>query len=95
MDDYKEIITQLLLKDFSPILLPNSESVLKFTTAKILSMFGGIIPTGAVDEHEMFTILKENHFTKTLKTIYHKDKDGNDTKEVSGYVYLWNLYKKE
>lgn len=93
MDDYKKIIQELLFQDFSN---KAGSGYVKtpLSTALVLLMFKGIIPSAPIDEHDIFSILEECTFEKELYTIYEEDENGNPTEKVKEYIYLWNLYKK-
>lgn len=90
MEDYKEIIKGMLLRDFSPnIPLPVGfplqrgikGDVIKMTTAQVLQMVQGIIPSKPIDEHDIFDVLKETGFNYGINE--------------ENSIYVWFLFKKE
>lgn len=90
MEDYKEVIKELLLRNFTP----TGTNPVFFNTTAILKMVRGIIPKEPTSEHDIYEVLKELEFKKQLKTFYKKDKNGKETEEVDFQVYLWVFYKK-
>lgn len=90
MEDYKEVIKELLLRNFTP----TGINPVFFNTTVILKMVQGIIPKKPISEHDVYEVLKELGFKQQLKTFYKKDKDGKDTTEIDYQVYLWVFYKK-
>ncbi len=94
MEDYNEIIKELLFSQFSAVPIAGTEPIL-MGTHRILLMVCGVIPSTPIDEHDIFNIMTELGYQKTLKTIYSVDEKSNEKekKEVSGYVFLWVLYK--
>lgn len=79
MEDYKELIKQMLLRDFS---VAPSGYLLKLSTLQILEMVRGVIPSKPIDEHAIFEAMQEAGFCYELSF------------EEETPVYLWNLYKK-
>lgn len=79
MEDYKEIIKQMLLRDFS---VAPSGNLLQLSTAQILEMVRGVIPSKPIDEHAIFEAMQEAGFHYELFF------------EEESPVYLWILYKK-
>lgn len=100
MEDYKEIIKEMLLRDFSPNIPLNSSlkgeaykqgNVIKMTTAQVLQMVQGVIPYTPIDEHDVFDSLKECGFEYKLVGFQHI----TDDEELISYGYRWVLWKKE
>lgn len=79
MEDYKEIIKQMLLRDFSP---EGSGKETYLSTIQILEMVRGVIPSKPIDEHAIFEAMQEAGFCYELSF------------EEETPVYLWILYKK-
>ncbi|MDO5104470.1 hypothetical protein [Capnocytophaga sp.] len=83
MEDYKALIKEMLLRDFSPRAIRPDKSiqdvVLK-STIDVLQMVRGVIPQSPIDEHDIFDALKETGFQY-----------GIDEKQG---LYLWFLFKK-
>lgn len=99
MEDYKEIIKGMLLRDFSPN-IPSvgfplqrgiKGDVIKMTTAQVLQMVQGVIPSTPIDEHDVFDSLKECGFEYKLVGFQHI----TDDEELISYGYRWFLCKKE
>lgn len=101
MEDYKEIMVELLSRYYSPIAVGNK--VLK-STADLLVMFRGIIPSHPITEHDVYEVMKESSFEIEQKIITQKvcifegdDEKGlpaeHDDVEI-GRVFLWVLYEK-
>lgn len=80
MEDYKEIIKQMLLRDFS---VAPSGNLLQLSTAQILEMVRGVIPSKPIDEHAIFEAMREMGFQYELSF------------SEENFIYLWNLYKKK
>lgn len=92
MEDYKEIIKAMLLRDFSPLSLGEGRGEeLILTTLDVLQMVQGVIPTTPIDEHDVFEALKECGFEYKLVGFQHI----TDDKELISYGYRWILWKKE
>ncbi|GIM51873.1 hypothetical protein CAPN004_09030 [Capnocytophaga cynodegmi] len=84
MEDYKEIIKEMLLTDFSPRPIDTKKALkeaLFMTTIEVLQMVQGIIPSKPIDEHDIFDVLKETGFNYGIN-------------EENG-IYVWFLFKKE
>ncbi len=84
MEDYKEIIKEMLLRDFSTRPIDTKKALkeaLFMTTIEVLQMVQGIIPSKPIDEHDVFEVLKETGFSYGI--------DEEDPK------YVWFLFKKE
>lgn len=102
MDDYKEIMKDLLLQYYSPT--PDGQ-VLQLYTRDLLSWFRGIIPSKPIDEHDVFEILNLAGFRSSQKILTErlilnlKDVEQNQEKPITqevetGRVLVWNLYEK-
>lgn len=84
MEDYKEIIKAMLLRDFSPRPIETKKSFKDtrlMTTIEVLQMVQGIIPSKPIDEHDIFDVLKEIGFSYGIN-------------QENG-IYVWILWKKE
>lgn len=92
MEDYIEIIKKLIESNFLPFHSEESTPI-QMGTYRILQMVHGVIPSEPIDEHDIFNVMTELGYKKTLKTLYNQ-KEGEE-KKVSGYVYLWQMYKLE
>lgn len=79
MEDYKELIKEMLLRDFSP---EGSGRETYLSTIQILEMVRGVIPSKPIDEHAIFEAMQEAGFH--YKLFF----------EEESPVYLWILYKK-
>lgn len=79
MEDYKELIKEMLLRDFSP---EGSGKETYLSTIQILEMVRGVIPSKPIDEHAIFEAMREAGFHYELFF------------EEESPVYLWILYKK-
>lgn len=79
MEDYKELIKEMLLRDFSP---EGSGKETYLSTIQILEMVRGVIPSKPIDEHAIFEAMQEAGFHYELFF------------EEESPVYLWILYKK-
>lgn len=90
MKDYIEIIKQLISSKFTPTPFAGA-TALQLGTYRILQMVQGVIPSEPTDEHDIFNVMTELGYKKVLKTLYSKEE--GKKKEVSGYVYLWEMYK--
>lgn len=85
MNDYKEIIKELLKIHFSTHYTPQTEVLPEYkNTEQILKMFQGIIPHEPTDQHDIFEAMTELGFEKKL-CKYKVD-------DVSEYVFLWELH---
>ncbi|MFK8288453.1 hypothetical protein ACI76W_04275 [Capnocytophaga canimorsus] len=65
MEDYKEIIKEMLLRDFSTRPIDTKKALKEvqlMTTIEVLQMVQGIIPSKPIDEHDIFDVLKETGF---------------------------------
>ena len=101
MEDYKEIIKEMLLRDFSPYPPKGEHSPLfrrgvegeelRMTTTQVLEMVQGIIPSKPIDQHDVFDALKECGFKYKLVGFQHITND----QELISYGYRWILWKKE
>lgn len=102
MEDYKEIIKQMLLRDFSPYPTKGEQTlplkgeadrqgdVINLTTFDILQMVQGIIPQTPIDEHDVFEVMQELGFEYKLIGFQHITND----KEFVSCGYRWILFKK-
>ncbi|AYW36532.1 hypothetical protein [Capnocytophaga canimorsus] len=84
MEDYKEIIKEMLLRDFSTRPIDTKKALKEvqlMTTIEVLQMVQGIIPSKPIDEHDIFEVLKETGFNYGIN-------------EENG-IYVWFLFKKE
>ncbi|CEN53399.1 hypothetical protein CCAND93_410021 [Capnocytophaga canis] len=92
MEDYKEIIKEMLLRDFSPLSFGEGRGEeLSLTTFEILQMVQGIIPSTPINEHDVFEALKECGFEYKLVSFQHI----TDDQELIYYGYRWVLWKKK
>ncbi|GIM61113.1 hypothetical protein CAPN008_11630 [Capnocytophaga canis] len=98
MEDYKEIIKEMLLRDFLPHPPKGEHSPLfqreyevLMTTAQVLMMVQGVIPSTPINEHDVFEALKECGFEYKLVSFQHI----TDDQELISYGYRWILWKKE
>ncbi len=92
MEDYKEVIKEMLLRDFDTA--GNNSKVQYYSTSYILKMVRGVIPSEPIDEHCIFEVMQELNFKRTLHHFYKKDDDGNNTEEIEFSAYLWQMYFK-
>ena len=84
MEDYKEIIKEMLLRDFSTRPIDTKKALkeaLFMTTIEVLQMVQGIIPSKPIDEHDIFDVLKETGFNYGINE--------------ENSIYVWFLFKKE
>ncbi|MFK8302695.1 hypothetical protein ACI75Y_07260 [Capnocytophaga stomatis] len=84
MEDYKEIIKEMLLRDFSTRPIDTKKAfkeVQLMTTIEVLQMVQGIIPSKPIDEHDIFDVLKETGFNYGINE--------------ENSIYVWFLFKKE
>ncbi|MFJ1328170.1 hypothetical protein [Capnocytophaga canimorsus] len=84
MENYKEIIKEMLLRDFSTRPIDTKKALKEvqlMTTIEVLQMVQGIIPSKPIDEHDIFDVLKETGFNYGIN-------------EENG-IYVWFLFKKE
>lgn len=88
MDDYKEIIKEMLSAYFTP----NGTVCMPMATKRVLRIIRGIIPNDPIDEHDIFAVLREMGFSYELYATYEKDESGNDTDEIKDQLFLWNLF---
>ncbi|MDR7695372.1 hypothetical protein D1000_07085 [Riemerella anatipestifer] len=102
MEDYKEIMKELLLRFYSPIGVSGGNKIHK-STQELLSMFRGVIPSTPITEHDVFEVMKDCSFEIEHKIltkevcIYEGDEEKGipaeyDKVEV-GRVLLWGLYE--
>lgn len=89
MEDYKELIKEMLLRDFSP---EGSGKETYLSTIQILEMVRGVIPSKPIDEHAIFEAMQEAGFHYELCSLSPSER-GLGSEEKSP-VYLWILYKK-
>ncbi|GIZ15312.1 hypothetical protein [Capnocytophaga catalasegens] len=82
MEDYKEIIKQMLLRYFTPIQEQGDE--MQISTTDILEMVQGIIPSKPIDEHDVFEVMQQLGFKYEL-TIVDNEK----------MLYLWTMYRRD
>ena len=71
MEDYKVIMTELLLQYYDPT--PEDNNV-QLQTGDVLNWFRGVIPNDPITEHDVFEILTNCGFTKSQKIIKKKMK---------------------
>lgn len=101
MDDYKEILKDLLLQYYD--MTPEGDLV-QMQTSQVLSWAKGIIPSKPIDEHDTFDVLKELGFKQSQKIVTEKvctfkgDEKNNIPPEFedveTGRILVWNLYEK-
>lgn len=91
MDEYKDIIIEMLGREFQPT--GTTEPEYK-STAVVLRMVQGIIPAQPIDEHDIFSVMKEMGFNYHLHTIYAVDENGYETEKIRGQVFLWEMYSR-
>lgn len=101
MDDYKEIMKNLLLQYYE--MTPGGD-VVQMQTSQVLQWVKGIIPNKPIDEHDTFDVLKELGFKNSQKIITEKvcTFEGNKAKGIKpefedievARVLVWNLYEK-
>lgn len=92
MEDYKETIKELLLRDFTPE--TNGEKPVFFSTTAILKMVQGVIPRSPVSEHDVFDVLSDLGFKKHLHTEYKLNEKLKPTKDIDYQVYLWVFFNR-
>lgn len=85
MEEYKEVIRELLRNNFSPN--NNGNNAVWYTTPEILEAFKGIVPQATLTDHDVFEILKEEGFQIDLKTVYIEG-----SKEVDHQIYRWRMF---
>ncbi len=91
MEDYKEVIKELLLLYFKPT--GNADRVQFCSTIYVLKMLRGVIPTTPIDEHDVFEVLEELKFNKELHHFYEIDKKtGKETDKISHSSFMWRMY---
>ena len=69
MDDYKEILKDLLLQYYD--MTPEGK-LIQMQTSEVLSWAKGIIPSKPIDEHDTFKVLTELGFKPSQKIINEK-----------------------
>jgi hypothetical protein len=102
MEDYKEEIKSLILAYYSQS--GKDHKLLQRTTTDILNEVCGIIPSEPISEHDIFEIMKELLFTKSI--FIQKAKvctfEGDEEKGIPpefeikevGRIFVWNIYEK-
>ncbi|MBS9766519.1 MAG: hypothetical protein KGV44_03125 [Flavobacteriaceae bacterium] len=60
MEDYIEIIKELLLSQFSATPYGDAEPI-QMGTLRVLHMVCGVIPQTPIDEHDIFNIMTERY----------------------------------
>ncbi len=91
MEDYKEEIKILLSRYFKPT--TTVKGIQYCSTAYVLKMLQGVIPSTPIDEHDVFEVLKELEFEQELHHFYKIDEEsGVKTSEISSSSFLWKMY---
>lgn len=102
MPDYKALMIELFERYYSA--RGDEWQMKKFSTTYIHSLFMQIIPSEAITEHEVYEVLEELGFEKSLETIYEKvcifegnEAEGREPEydqiEV-GKVFKWVVFEK-
>ena len=101
MEDYKEIMKELLLQYYD--MIPSGD-LIQMQTSQMLTWFKGVIPGEPIDEHAAFDVLKELGFTTSQKIltkkicIFEGDKKYKIPPEYEEVevtrILVWNLYER-
>lgn len=87
MEDYKEQIKELLLREFAT----QGSRQLAMTTTQVTRMVKGVIPKEPITEHEVYEVLKEINYPMHLKTVFMKDEEDKDTDLIDFQIFVWLL----
>lgn len=77
MEDYKEIVKELILKYFNPFSGKTEEYK---STLEILEMVQGVIPNQPFCQHDIFELMKELSFEIEIVSVDERK------------YFLWKLY---
>ncbi|EKB60790.1 hypothetical protein [Bergeyella zoohelcum] len=101
MEDYKELMKDLLLRYYS---VEGEGKKLHRSTFDIFKMCHGIIPTHPITEHDAYEVMQELGFQIEQKIIYEKvcifegDEEAGVPSEYDEVeterIFLWVLYEK-
>lgn len=100
MEDYKETMKTLFRCYYSTS--PEAGKEKHISTAEVLRMFRGIIPSEPITEHDAYDVLQELGYQKELKvfrqTVPVLDDEGEPTGETreqeTGRYFLWKVYER-
>ncbi|MDO4763525.1 MAG: hypothetical protein Q4A00_03995 [Flavobacteriaceae bacterium] len=87
MEDYKQVIKELITQYFSPS--PTGGEEIYKGTFEILVMCKGVIPTQPISEHDVFEVMKELGFSIELQPV--EDEETGQENDM----FLWKLYENK
>lgn len=88
MEDYKELIKEMLSSAYAPNHVQGYDSIY-LSTYNVYAMCMGIIPEHPITEHDVYDVMKEMGFE--IKHVCEK----NQKTKKENPVFLWKLYKKK